>query len=516
MNYQIIQNYRYSNEYIGFGSFSRVYKGNNIKTGEPVAIKEINLARVNCDMNRVKSEIEVLKKLNHPNIVKLYDVIYTSKHVYMVMEYCEKGDLADYMKAKNKPFKEFFAQYYTKQLADGLQYLITNKILHRDIKPQNLLLTKNNILKITDFGFAKNFEPNTLLETLCGTPLYMAPEIAQNKEYVYNSDLWSVGCILYEMLYGKPPFYETTHIKLIKLINEKQVEFPEKFLVSDKAKTLIKKLLQKNPSDRCNWQDFFSDPWLNTPEIIEFVHKMKSRLSESKNIKQTNNNNVTNCFLEMVNMSPINVNYLRELEENKYLHSDILDTSKQSLFSSPKKPTSFLDYCDVNKKSNVEYSVHNEPTIFEFDEDISQTIKRSITRSNLSNSLNNSNVTPINTNSVKIQQSANELFDNTRKLVSSPPSSDSFMEYHRQSKPVSIPKDKKNNQASRNEVLDSNFNSQKMFQTLSPDEYVVVQPNKEYIHSDRLYNPDNVYSFREYMTRSISYLSNLITNHQTL
>jgi serine/threonine-protein kinase ULK/ATG1 len=151
---------------------------------------------------------------NNDNIIKLYDVLYSDKkdYLYMILEYCDCGDLYNFI--KNNKLTEEQIKYYMNQLKNGLQYLRDNNIIHRDIKPKNILLTNNNkILKICDFGFAKSIiDDVSLMETLCGSPLYMAPEIINNKKYNIKSDLWSVGIILYEIIYNKHPLGEPVNI----------------------------------------------------------------------------------------------------------------------------------------------------------------------------------------------------------------------------------------------------------------------------------------------------------------
>lgn len=143
----------------------------------------------------------------------------------MVFEYCGGGDLSKYI-SQNKHLSEEMAKKFMTQLAAGLKYLHSLHIIHRDLKPHNLLLTSTNkedhILKIADFGFAKTFDASTLSETVCGSPLYMAPEILKGQKYSSKADLWSVGTILFEMITGKPPFPARSTVELISMI-DKQV-----------------------------------------------------------------------------------------------------------------------------------------------------------------------------------------------------------------------------------------------------------------------------------------------------
>ena len=192
----IIGNYIVDRKRIGRGSFSKIYKGIHKDTKQVIAVKKIEIDNIKKLNSNIEREINVMKELSHPNIVKLYDVIYDydNNNIYLIIEYCSKGDFNKFL--NKRPLKEKYAKKYIKQLTDGLKYLLQNNIMHRDLKPHNILLTEKNELKLSDFGFARYFEKNTLVETLCGSPMYMAPEIMKYREYTNKSDLWSVGVIM--------------------------------------------------------------------------------------------------------------------------------------------------------------------------------------------------------------------------------------------------------------------------------------------------------------------------------
>jgi serine/threonine protein kinase len=268
-----IEDYIYFNKKIGKGSFSRVYKG--YKVGLPDKLYAIKKMEYDPDNQRLKQEIEVMKNISHPNIIKLYDVIYEEDSMYLILEYCKNGDLSKYL--KNRPLKEEYAQKYLRQLVSALKYLISKNIIHRDLKPHNILVNDNYELKISDFGFARYFDKNTLVDTLCGSPLYMAPEIMKNKNYTIKSDLWSVGIILYEMLTGNPPYKVKTIYNLIKSIDQNNINLPKKISISNECNDLLFKLLVKEPEDRIEWEDFFDHPWLSlnfTTESMIVENKM--------------------------------------------------------------------------------------------------------------------------------------------------------------------------------------------------------------------------------------------------
>ncbi|RQM27705.1 hypothetical protein B5M09_008031 [Aphanomyces astaci] len=194
---------------IGSGSFAIVYKGYHKVTNVPVAVKAINKTKLNPKLlENLESEISIMRQINHPNIVKLYDIKKTDKHIYLMLEYCDGGDLQHFIKKQpNGVVTEATARHFLRELADGLHVLWSLNLIHRDLKPQNLLLTEpsaTSSLKIADFGFARHLESTSLAETLCGSPLYMAPEILQFQKYDNKADLWSVGTILYEMVLPYP------------------------------------------------------------------------------------------------------------------------------------------------------------------------------------------------------------------------------------------------------------------------------------------------------------------------
>jgi serine/threonine-protein kinase ULK2 len=186
------------------------------------------------------------------------------------MELCDCGDLTCVMTAR--PIEENVVKMYFRQLISGLQFLHGHKLIHRDIKPKNILLMDNKkVLKIADFGFAKIVREQLIKERMCGSPLYMAPEIMNNDVYNDQSDLWSVGMILFEMLYGYHPFGDCNTLTELKmLVNTDNILVPpldmDHIVVSELCKDLLKKLLQRQTNLRIGWEDFFNNMWTNVDE----------------------------------------------------------------------------------------------------------------------------------------------------------------------------------------------------------------------------------------------------------
>ena len=243
MNTFKVKDYTIYSKKIGTGSFSTIHKAYKDNTNKPYAIKKINYDPKNMITENYKTEFNLLRKINHKHIIKLYDIIIDkhNENIYLVLDYYKNGDLGTFL--RNKSLKEKFAKKYMLQLKDGLQYLIKNNIMHRDLKPQNILITDEYTLKITDFGLARYFQNDNLISTICGSPMYMSPEILQKKNYNIKSDLWSVGIILYQMLYGKVPFKSKNIVSLIKEINKNSIVYVNNYIISQECIELIQKLL---------------------------------------------------------------------------------------------------------------------------------------------------------------------------------------------------------------------------------------------------------------------------------
>lgn len=199
------------------------------------------------------------------------------------MERCTGGDLAKYMKTEKNPLPEPVAHKFLTDLAFGLNILNKLNLVHRDLKPANLMLsTKSTVnelglLKIADFGFAREIQPNDMAETLCGSPLYMAPEILEAKKYDAKADLWSVGTIMYEMLFGRPPYQATSMADLLRKIKTTTLAYPDG-VVSSAAIHLLQGLLQPNPQYRMTFVQFFNHPYLNLKARLDYEIRLDMEL----------------------------------------------------------------------------------------------------------------------------------------------------------------------------------------------------------------------------------------------
>ena len=249
---------------LGEGTFGKVKLGIYIKTGEKVAIKVINKKKLKekNDQVHLKREIDLLQKINHINIISVYEIFENIENYYIVMEYCSKGELFNYIVNKRR-LNEAEAAYFFYQLINGLEYLHSIGISHRDIKPENLLLTNNYILKIIDFGLSNYYEENLnkFLKTPCGSPCYSSPEMVSGKAYDgFKVDIWSCGIVLFAMLCGYLPFDDKNDDKIIfKKIVECEIKYP--FFLSDISRDIITKLLNKDPNKRISIKQIKMHPF---------------------------------------------------------------------------------------------------------------------------------------------------------------------------------------------------------------------------------------------------------------
>ena len=253
---------------IGEGSFGKVYKGRKKYTGYVVALKFIPKAgKSQKDLKNLKKEIVIMSGLKHPNVIEMLDSFETDKEVVVVTELAE-GELFQILEDDGK-LSETQVNDIACQLLSALFYLHSHRILHRDMKPQNVLIGKGGIVKLCDFGFARAMSVNTLvLTSIKGTPLYMSPELVEEKPYDHNADLWSLGCILYELYVGKPPFYTNSIFQLVSLIIKDDIKWPKS--MSEDFRSFLKGLLIKDPRRRLTWPFLLNHPFVrNKVEILE-------------------------------------------------------------------------------------------------------------------------------------------------------------------------------------------------------------------------------------------------------
>ncbi|MBA0582723.1 CBL-interacting serine/threonine-protein kinase 11 [Gossypium raimondii] len=273
---------------LGCGAFAKVYHARNLRTGLSVAVKVINKKKLPSltMMSNVKREISIMSRLNHPYIVKLYEVLATKTKIYVVMEFVKGGEL--FAKVAKGRFTEDLSRKYFQQLISAVGYCHSRGIFHRDLKPENLLLDDNGNLKVSDFGLSAvtdQIRADGMLHTLCGTPAYVAPEILSKKGYDgAKVDVWSCGVILFVMNAGYLPFNDPNLMAMYRKIYSGEFRCP-KWMSSD-MKRFISRLLDTNPVTRISLDEILKDPWFRKgykePKFHEEQPKDDAQASSSK------------------------------------------------------------------------------------------------------------------------------------------------------------------------------------------------------------------------------------------
>ncbi|GAM22807.1 hypothetical protein SAMD00019534_059820 [Acytostelium subglobosum LB1] len=264
---------------LGRGAFSIVYRVIDRKSKKEFAMKVID--RKSSSKAALQTEIEIMKKVSHPNIVTMHEYFESTEKIYLVVELVTGGQLFDKIMEK-KFFSEKEARVIVKQLLESLQYLHSVGIVHRDLKPENLLLKneKDLTIALSDFGLSKILADDVFMKTTCGTPSYVAPEVLNNinnapTAYTEAVDMWSVGVIAYILMCGFPPFYSDDIRKLFESIMAASYDFPEKYWknISKEAKHFVNCFLTVDPAKRYTAKQALEHPWLTlAPQSAPLPH----------------------------------------------------------------------------------------------------------------------------------------------------------------------------------------------------------------------------------------------------
>lgn len=257
-----LEDFRFIRE-LGQGRFGKVVKARELKTNYTVALKILQksqISKLNAEV-QLRREIEIQSELDHPNILRLYGFFYDRSRIYLILEYAPGGELYKKLKANGGTFGEPQAARYTHALASAVRYCHSKGVIHRDIKPENLLLDANDNLKIADFGWSVHAVRENRRDTVCGTLDFLAPEMCEGERYDASIDVWSIGVLLYEMLFGAPPFQEVSEYHTKERIKLVDLVFPNRG-VSDEAKHLISNLLRRDPAQRMPLSKVMSHPWI--------------------------------------------------------------------------------------------------------------------------------------------------------------------------------------------------------------------------------------------------------------
>ncbi|KAK9058991.1 hypothetical protein SSX86_021609 [Deinandra increscens subsp. villosa] len=259
----VILNKYHLTRFLGRGSFAKVYHGRSLVDKSSVAVKVIEKpSTADPTMEpRLVREVAAMRRLNHPNILKLHEVMATKTKIYLVMELAAGGELFTQLTRRGR-MKEATARFYFQQLVSALHFCHQNGVAHRDLKPQNLLLDKKGNLKISDFGLSALPESHRdgMLHTACGTPAFTAPEIVRGKGYDgAKADAWSCGVILFNILTGYLPFDDGNLPNMYRKIHNREIVFPG--WISKPSRMVIHKLLDPNPKTRMSIESLMGLPW---------------------------------------------------------------------------------------------------------------------------------------------------------------------------------------------------------------------------------------------------------------
>ena len=355
---------------IGKGAFASVYGGINQKNGKIIAIKQIEMSKINKSKetyNNIRNEFFILSKINHNNIIKLIDYELTKNNIYFILDYCNGGNLSEYIKyyekKEGKLLNENYIQKLLRQLIKGLEYMHNKNIIHRDLKLENILLNFNDIktsnlnekiqkvdyskvslndsftLKIADLGFSKNISKELYTHTFLGTPIIISPEVllGNDNERKYNTkaDLWSLGIITYQLLIGYPPFNSNESIfNIFKKIKIGKYKIPTNIKISIEAISFINGLLQFYPEKRFNWEQIKSHPFIiNNVENFHYINLKNMEYNENIVIDSKNCDNLLWINFENklnIGLDKIDQNYLNETMKNDNINEGNKENEKKS------------------------------------------------------------------------------------------------------------------------------------------------------------------------------------------
>ena len=289
--------YVITNDMLGKGSYAKVFRGHMKENPSiQIAVKEIDMSGKSSNpkfLQTLDREINILRRFNHPNIVQLYDVIRLPDTMFIFLEICEDGDLKKLItEQKQKIFREKQVLAIFSQMIDAFKVMYENNVIHRDLKPANILIQKN-LYKISDFGFARELycgmdKPAAL--TRYGSPLYMCPQILNGTPFSSKCDVWSLGIIAYQMLYGNPPWIGITPPDILHQIEKNpRVKFPEQPEVSEGLKKMITRMLILKDEERISWPEVFKSELFSSekPSSLNALETKNEPISFSQKLKKS-------------------------------------------------------------------------------------------------------------------------------------------------------------------------------------------------------------------------------------
>ena len=313
---------------LGSGSFGRVYLVSHNETKKLFALKIIDKRKLMVSYGKldiIYNEINIHSKLDHENIIKLHNVHEDNDNINIIMEYAENGNLYELISKEKTGLNESKAFDYFIQVVNAVYYLHNNNIIHRDIKPENILIGANDKIKLCDFGWAKELTLENR-STFCGTVEYMAPEIVGSENYDYSVDIWSLGILLYELLYGHSPFKANNTKNVILNIKTHELTYDDKNkVVSKSCKDLIQKLLDSNPQKRLKIKDILEHPFVKKySKKYSYKKKLSTNLNADdikKNLNNaTNENDIDNDYDKIIasRLKRSNTRYISSNNQEKF------------------------------------------------------------------------------------------------------------------------------------------------------------------------------------------------------
>jgi len=276
-------------EFLGRGKFGEVKRCKELSTGRFLAAKFVSTPKEQ-EKKDVINEVDIMKSLTHPRLIQLYDVYESRKQMCLILELIYGGELFERVIDEQFILTERLCELYVMQICDGMSFMHNQRILHLDMKPENILcLSKDgHRLKIIDFGLARRYDPKKTLKVLFGTPEFVAPEVVSYDRISYGTDMWSIGVICYVLLSGLSPFMGDNDSQTYNNITKAEFDFDDESFdeISDEAKDFISKLLVKDLNKRMLANQCLSHPWLDKDIIPAPVENSETKIINTKNLRR--------------------------------------------------------------------------------------------------------------------------------------------------------------------------------------------------------------------------------------
>jgi 5'-AMP-activated protein kinase catalytic alpha subunit len=349
---------------IGKGTFSKVKLGIHKETKQKVAIKILEKSAIveKDDLERIIREMRILNQINHINVIKVYEIYESEDNFLIIMEYCEGGELFNYI-VNNQKLTEEETAFFFYQIINGVEYLHSKNIVHRDLKPENLLLSEGNILKIIDFGLS-NFYDGNYLSTPCGSPCYASPEMVSGNKYNgFNIDVWAIGIILFAMLCGYLPFEDDDNDVLFQKILECKLHYPSH--LSPVAKDIMRKILVTNPDKRIKIPQIKKHKFylmgkklyneknnINDEDDVEDIENINDNVDTEEEEKKNNNKNKKQIIVKTDYDDEIDIKInIKKNEKFKIKHNKNEEIKKNNVTANEITPLQTAPNINNNNKS---------------------------------------------------------------------------------------------------------------------------------------------------------------------